>query len=137
MKKAILLLIAVFIFNLSISTQHLESKNTKFMDAKPGEWWRINDKYTFVLDEPDSSYDDWRYIFRNKYSITWHDLEYTIDMVGKYKLVFIIKTVGYLERWKYVKYAKAHKGRLKIKYGWILGTTVENTEKFSIKKKLD
>ena len=67
-------------------------------------------------------------------SLTWHDLEYTIDMVGKYKLVFIIKTVGYLERWKYVKYAKAHKGRLKIKYGWILGTTVENTEKFSIKK---
>ena len=134
MKKAILLLIAVFIFNLSISTQHLESKNTKFMDAKPGEWWRINDEYTFVLDKPDFSYDDWRYIFRNKYSITWHDLKYTIDMVGKYKLVFIKKTVGYLERWKYVKYGKAHKGKLKIKYGWILGTTVENTEKFSIKK---
>jgi len=129
MKKASLLMIIVFILNSSLSTQHLMSKSQKFIEAGPGEWWRINDKYTLVLDEPDFSYDDWRYIFRNKYSITWHDLEHTVDMIGRYKHVFILKTTGYVERWKFVKYGKFDKGILKIKYGWILGTTVESSEK--------
>lgn len=122
-------MIMVVFLHSYLSNQHLESKSQKFIEAKPGEWWRINDKYTLVLDEPDFHYDDWRYIFRNKYSITWHDFEHTIDMIGRYKHVLVIKTMGYVERWKFVKYGKSEKGILKIKYGWILGTTVEGSEK--------
>ena len=100
------------------------------MQAKDGEWWRINDGYTRVLSEPDSAYDDWRYIFRNKFSLTWDDFLHTIDIIGKFKCVFIIHTAGYLERWKYVKYGEFEKGVIRLKYGWILGTTVEDAEKY-------
>lgn len=106
-----------------------KEEKEKFIQAKPGEWWQINDDYTYVLKEPDDAYDDWRYIFRNKHSLTWHDLIYTIDRVGKYKWVFILNTKGYLERWKYVKYGKWEDEEIKVKYGWILGTTVEDAEK--------
>jgi hypothetical protein len=88
-----------------------------------------------VLKEPDDAYDDWRYIFRNKYSLTWHDFIYTIDRIGKYEWVFIINTKGYLERWKYVKYGKCKDEDIKIEYGWILGTTVEDAEKRQAKPK--
>jgi len=117
-----------FVCLLGVS-QEGNQKEEKFMQAKAGEWWQINDDYTFVLREPDDAYDDWRYIFRNKYSLTWHDLLYTIDRIGKYKWVFIISTKGYLERWKYVKYGKYEKEEIKVKYGWILATTVEDAEK--------
>jgi hypothetical protein len=107
----------------------------KFMEARGGEWWQIQDDYTYILKEPDDAYDDWRYIFRNKYSLTWHDFIYTIDKVGKYKWVFIVNTRGYLERWKYVKYGKYEDEEIKVKYGWILGTTVEDAEKRQAKPK--
>lgn len=129
MKKTILLLTAICVFNLSIFAQPLESKKVKFIDAKPGECWRINDDWTRIYDEVESSYDDFRYIFRNKYSLTWHDIDHTIDVIRKYKYVFVIKTSGYVEHWKYVKYGKINKGNLYIKYGWILATTVENADK--------
>lgn len=129
MKKTILLLTAICVFNLSIFAQPLESKKVKFIDAKPGECWRINDDWTRIYDEVESSYDDFRYIFRNKYSLTWHDINHTIDVIRKYKYVFVIKTSGYVEHWKYVKYGKINKGNLYIKYGWILATTVENADK--------
>ena len=129
MKKTILLLTAICVFNLSIFAQPLESKKVKFIDAKPGECWRINDDWTRIYDEVESSYDDFRYIFRNKYSLTWHDIDHTIDVIRKYKYVFVIKTSGYVEHWKYVKYGKISKGKLHVKYGWILATTVENADK--------
>jgi len=75
------------------------------------------------------SYDDFRYIFRNKYSLTWHDIEHTKAIIDKYKHVFVLETTGYVERWKYVKYGKISKGNLCIKYGWILATTVEDADK--------
>jgi len=109
--------------------ENQKGEKEKFMQAKVGEWWQINDDYTFVLSEPDDAYDDWRYIFRNKYSLTWHDFFYTVDRIGKYKWVFVIDTKGYLERWKYVKYGRFEDEEIKIKYGWILGTTVEDAEK--------
>jgi len=129
MKKTILLLTAICVFNLSIFAKPLESKKVKFIDAKPGECWRINDDWTRIYDEVESSYDDFRYIFRNKYSLTWHDIDHTIDVIRKYKYVFVIKTSGYVEHWKYVKYGKISKGKLHQKYGWILATTVENADK--------
>ncbi len=52
-----------------------------------------------------------------------------MDRIGKYKFVYIIDTKGYLGRWKYVKYGKFEDDEIKIKYGWILGTTVEDAEK--------
>lgn len=136
MKKAILLLISVCVFSPSISTQCLESKARaiKFIDAKPCEYWRINDDWTRVYDKPDSTYDDFRYVFRNKYSLTYYDIEHTIDVVGKYKMVKILKEVGYAKRWKYVRYGKPANKDIAVKHGWILGTTVEDAEKFSIKK---
>lgn len=109
------------------------AKKEKFMQAKDGEYWRINDDYTRVLSEPDSSYDDWRFIFRNKYSLTWDDLFHTIDIIGKFKCVFVIQTEGHLERWKYVKYGEFEKGVIRLKFGWILGTTVEDAENINKK----
>ncbi len=132
MKKIALLFILGFFISCipaSYQTVKLNQKKEKFLNATRGEHWRINDAYTFVLKKPDTAYDNWRYIFRNKYSITWHDLVYTIDMIGRYKHVFIIETQGYLERWKYVKYGKCKDGDIKAYYGWILATTVENAEK--------
>jgi len=131
MKKQKMVLFVLFLFFVCLLgvSQEGNQKEEKFMQAKAGEWWQINDDYTFVLREPDDAYDDWRYIFRNKYSLTWHDLLYTIDRIGKYKWVFIISTKGYLERWKYVKYGKYEKEEIKVKYGWILATTVEDAEK--------
>lgn len=129
MKKTILLLTAVFIFNLSLSAPHLEFKKAKFIDAKPGECWRINDDWTRIYDKVESSYDDFRYIFRNKYSLTWHDIEHTKALLDKYKHVFVLETTGYVARWKYVKYGKISNGNLCIKYGWLLATTVEDAEK--------
>lgn len=126
MKKAVLLLTIITIFNSFISTQHLESKKVKFIDAKPGEFWRINDDWTRIYDEVEFNYDDFRYVFRNKYSLTWHDINHTKALIDKYKHVFVLETTGYVECWKYVKYGKISKGNLYIKYGWILATTVEN-----------
>ncbi|MGB2765259.1 MAG: hypothetical protein WBC20_12700 [Candidatus Aminicenantaceae bacterium] len=129
MKKTILLLTAICVFNLSIPAQHLESKKVRFIDAKPGECWRINDDWTRIYDEVEFSYDDFRYVFRNKYSLTWHDIEHTKALIDKYTHVFVLETTGYVDRWKYVKYGKISKGNLYIKYGWILATTVEDADK--------
>ena len=135
MKKAILTLVIVFIFSPVISAQHSGTRKEKFLYAKSGESWMITDEWSYVWDEPDSAYDDWRYIFRNKYSLTWHDFFHVVDMIKRYQFVSIEKTTGYIERWKYVTYAKKFNGKLRIRKGWILGTTVERAAKVKIKKR--
>jgi len=130
-QKMVLFILIFFLvcFLEAFQEENQKGKREKFMQAKAEEWWQINDDYTFVLRKPDDAYDDWRYIFRNKYSLTWHDLFHTVDRIGKYKCVFIINTKGYLRRWKYVKYGKFEDKEIKIKYGWILGTTVEDARR--------
>lgn len=131
MKKSVLYIQIFFVsFGLvSAQTENSIRRKEKFIKAKVGEMWRINDDYTYVLKYRDYSYDNWQYIFRNKYSLTWHDVFYTIDRIGKYKHVFVLKSEGYAERWKYVKYGKAKDSALRKYYGWILATTVENATK--------
>jgi len=132
MKKAILMLVIFFIFNPAISAQFSRTKKEKFLDAKSGESWIIADKWTYVWDEPDSAYDDWRYIFRNKYSLTWHDFYHVVDVIKRCQFVSIVKTAGYIERWKYITYAKAVNGKSSLRHGWILGTTVERAARVRV-----
>jgi hypothetical protein len=131
-KKAILMLVIVFIFSPALSSLHSSTKTEKFLEAESGESWMITDEWTFVWDEPDSAYDDWRYIFRNKYSLTWHDFYHVVDSIKRYHFVVVVKTTGYVGRWKYVTYAKTVKGKFRIRNGWILGTTVERAARLKV-----
>jgi hypothetical protein len=137
MKRAFFCILIFFISCVLLAqTENPGLGKERFIKAKVGEIWRINDDYTYILKYRDHTYDNWQYIFRNKYSLTWHDVLYTIDMIGKYKHVFILKSEGYAERWKYVRYGRIKDSESKKYYGWILATTVENAMRVKNKKEV-
>ncbi len=130
-------LIILVIINPPLQAKAKESAKKKFLSATEGEIWRINDEVTLVLDEPEffsgGDIKLKRQLFFLHNYLTWHTIFHLIDTISQWKIVFIIKSDGWKGRWKYIKYGKYKDGEIKIYYGWILATRVEDAE--FIKKK--
>ncbi len=116
-----------------VTQESTPPKRQKFIDAAAGERWAIDDDGVLVLDEPEFFTEPNLELKRQLYFLhrylTWHMVIHAVDVIGQGKIVIILRSDGWMGRWKHVKYGRIKNDELTVYYGWILATHVENARK--------